>query len=450
MSGHIHLGGFVIAGATTHSHAAWRHPRTDPGFLTGAYYQHLGRTLEKGLFDFMFLADNFAIPRRYGNGVDEALRRGTQSAASLDPRLVLALVAGATEHLGLVSTTSVSYHTPFDIARTYASLDHLSGGRAGWNVVTSFAQAEAQNHGFEDQTEHDRRYDRAEEFLEVAYGLWDSWDEDALLQDKEGGVFADPTKVHTLDHEGEFFSARGPLPIPRSPQRRPVIFQAGSSSRGRDYAARWAEAIFEIDPTSEGRKAYYDDLKSRASNFGRNPDDLKILPAFVTFVGETEAIAREKQELHNSLADPVSGLITLSNHTDHDFSQYPLDEPVGHIQVPGIQGIAELIGRLSHKGGGLTLRDIGQKYAEGVLLPQFVGTAADVADQITAAVDNGEADGWMVSQGHTPGGFEEFVQLVVPELQRRGRYRTAYEGNTLRDNLGLGAPKDLPAQQATA
>lgn len=440
---HIALGGFLIAGVTTHSHAAWRHPRASKGFLTPEYYQDIGRTLERGKFDFLFLADNFAAPRRFGDGIEEGLRRGTQSAASLDPRIVLALLAGATEHLGLVATTSVTYHSPFDIARVYASLDHLSKGRVGWNVVTSFAEAEAQNHGFESHVEHDRRYDRAEEFLEVAYGLWDSWDEDALVQDKSGNVFADPAKVHTLDHEGEFFSARGPLPIPRSPQRRPVIFQAGSSSRGRDYAARWAEAIFIIDPTPEGRKAYYDDVKSRASNFGRNPDDIKILPAFTPFVGETASIGQEKQAFHNDLADPISGLITLSNHTDHDFSTHDLDEPVGQIEVPGIQGLAELVGRLSGEQG-LTLRDIGKAYAEGVLLPQFAGTAADIADQIEASVDNGEADGWMVSPAFSPGAFDEFVDGVIPELQARGRFRTEYEGTTLRDNLGLGAPADLP------
>jgi alkanesulfonate monooxygenase SsuD/methylene tetrahydromethanopterin reductase-like flavin-dependent oxidoreductase (luciferase family) len=219
--------------------------------------------------------------------------------------------------------------------------------------------------------------------------------------------------------------------------------QAGSSSRGRDFAARWAEIIFEIDPTSDGRRAYYADVKRRAAALGRDPNSIKIFPSLIPFVGETETIAREKQRFHNELADPVSGLITLSAHTDHDFSQYNLDEPVADLEVPGCQGIFDVARRLSEKQS-LTLRDIGQLYAEGVLLPHVVGTPVQIADEIEAGFHGGEADGYIISTGYSPGGYEEFVELVVPELQRRGLFRKDYEGRTLRDHLGLGPASLTP------
>jgi FMN-dependent oxidoreductase (nitrilotriacetate monooxygenase family) len=314
-----------------------------------------------------------------------------------------------------------------------------------WNIVTSLTQAEALNFGFDQHVAHDERYLRAEEFVQTAVELWSAWDEDAVVADKASGVWADADKVRPVDHDGRYYRTRGPLNQPRSPQHRPVLIQAGSSSTGRDFAARWAEAIFEIDPTPEGRRAYYDDVKSRVVDVGRNPDHVKILPSFIPFIGETESIAREKQAFHNELADPISGLITLSVHTDHDFSQYDLDAPLEDISVSGTKGLFDVARRLSERDS-LTLRDIGKLYAQGVLLPQFVGTASDVADQIEAGFTGGEADGYIVSTAQTPGTFNDFVDYVVPELQRRGLFRTEYQGSTLRENLGLGHPdEDLPA-----
>ncbi|WP_161994993.1 NtaA/DmoA family FMN-dependent monooxygenase, partial [Rhodococcus sp. YH1] len=388
-------------------------------------------------FDFLFFADLLATPVRYSNDIRVPLSHGTQASATIDPTLVASSLVNVTEKLGLAITKSTTYFHPYEVARIFGTLDHLSRGRVGWNVVTSLNQAEARNFGIEDHLGHDERYERAHEFLEVAFKLWGSWDRDALVQDKATGVFADPDKVRTVDHAGEWFTTRGPLTVPHSPQSRPVIIQAGSSSVGKDFAARWAEAIFEIDPTREGRKAYYDDVKSRASDFGRNPDDIKIFPSFVPFVGETESIAREKQAFHNELADPISGLITLSVHTDHDFSQYDLDAPIEDIAVPGTQGLFDVARRLSVEDN-LTLRDIGKLYAQGVLLPQFVGTPSQIADQIEEGFHGGEADGYILSAAQAPGTFDDFVDLVVPELQRRDLFRTDYTGNTLRDHLGLG------------
>ncbi len=386
-----------------------------------------------------------AAPVRFGGNQSEPFRRGTQAAATIDPSLVAASIAAVTTRLGIAVTKSTTYFHPYELARVFGSLDHLTRGRIAWNIVTSLSQAEAQNFGFDDHVGHDERYVRAEEFVSTAIKLWSSWDADAVTADKESGVWADPSKIHTVDHEGTHYRTRGPLNQPRSPQHRPVLIQAGSSNTGKDFAARWAEAIFEIDPTPEGRRAYYDDVKSRAVNFGRNPDHVNIFPAFIPFIGETESIAREKQAFHNELADPISGLITLSVHTDHDFSAYDLDAPVEDVQVSGTQGLFDVARRLSERDS-LTLRDIGKLYAQAVLLPQFVGTAADVADQIEESFTGGEADGFIVSSAQTPGTFNDFVDYVVPELQRRGLFRTEYEGTTLREHLGLGsAEEDLPA-----
>ncbi|WP_019204339.1 LLM class flavin-dependent oxidoreductase [Tsukamurella sp. 1534] len=444
MARQLHLGGFQIASHVTHSHAAWRHPASDPAFLTPEYYHRIGRILERGKFDFVFFADLLSVPTRFGDDIDESLRRGTQASATLDPSIVAASIGAVTSRLGIAITKSTTYFHPFELARILSSLDHVTRGRIAWNIVTSLSQSEALNFGHDEHLEHDLRYVRAQEFVETAVELWQSWGPDALVQDKESGVFADPARIRVVDRASEHFRTRGPLPTPRSPQGRPVLIQAGASNRGKDFAARWAEAIFEIDPTPEGRRAYYDDVKSRAENFGRRPEDVKIFPSFIPFVGETESIAREKQAFHNDLADPISGLITLSVHTDHDFSQYDLDKPVEDVTVGGTQGLFDVARRLSERDN-LTLRDIGKLYAQGVLLPQFVGTASDIADQIEEGFTGGEADGYILSAASSPGTFNDFVDFVVPELQRRGLFRREYTGSTLREHLELPADPFAPA-----
>ena len=436
MTRQLHLGGFQIASQVTHSHAAWRHPGSDTRFTEPDYYHRIGRILERGRFDFVFFADLLAAPARYGADIAEPLRRGTQATATLDPSIVAASIAAVTSRLGIAITKSATYFHPYELARIFSSLDHVSRGRVAWNIVTSLTQSEAQNFGHDEHLDHEFRYERTDEFIRATLALWSSWEPDALVLDKESGEFADPTRIRAVEHDGRFFRSRGPLNVPHSPQGRPVLIQAGASSTGKDFAARWAEAIFEIDPTPEGRKAYYDDVKSRAVNLGRNPDGVLIFPAFIPFIGETESIAREKQAFHNELADPISGLITLSVHTDHDFSQYDLDAPVEDVHVSGTQGLFDTARRVADRDN-LTLRDIGKWYAQGVLLPQFVGTATQVADQIEESFTSGEADGFMVSAAQTPGTFNDFVDFVVPELQRRGLFRTEYSGATLRDHLGL-------------
>ena len=438
----LHLGGFQIASQVTHSNAAWRHPGSTGNYTTRDYYQRIGHTLERGKFDMVFFADLLAMTTRFGAGQEDALRYGSQASATIDPILAATSIAAVTERLGVAVTKSTTFFHPYEVARIFATLDHLSGGRAGWNIVTSLNSAEAQNFGADSHLDHDTRYDRAQEFVEVAEKLWSGWDADAVVADKAGGIYIDPDKVRVTDHQGEYYRVKGPLNVPRSPQGRPVLIQAGASSKGKDFAARWAEVIFEIDPTHAGRKAYYDDIKARVSNFGRDPEKVKILPAIMPFIGETEAVAQERQAFHNDLADPIPGLITLSAHTDHDFSTHDLDQPVEEVKVPGSEGLFEVARRLSQRDN-LTLRDIGKLYAQGVMLPQVAGTASQVAEQLIEIFDAGECDGFMISAWHAPGAFDEFVDQVVPELQRRGVFRTEYTGPTLRDHLGLDPVADL-------
>ncbi|MBD1909925.1 LLM class flavin-dependent oxidoreductase [Leptolyngbya sp. FACHB-16] len=431
----IHLAAFMIAGPVAHSHALWRHPDTELGFLQPEYYHQIAQILEQGKFDLLFFADRLAVSESYGHSFEVGIRYGDQDAVRLDPVLLLGAIAPVTRHLGLGATSSTTYAHPYSTARSFATLDHLTHGRVAWNVVTSVNDGEAKNFGVADHLEHDQRYDRADEFLDVVSQLWDSWQSDALILDQERGILADPSKVHYINHKGEWFQSRGPLNVPSSPQGRPVIIQAGASGRGREFAARWAEVVFAIQPTLALAQQHYRDLKSRVAAQGRSPDRCKILLGVMPFVGETEAIAHEKQQQHNELVNPLVGLSTLSNHLNYDFSQHPLDKPLESFEVQGMRGIWELVQKLSEDGA--TLAEIGQRYGSSVLLPQLVGTPSQIADQLEVFFQNGACDGFMISPAYLPGAFTDFVQGVVPELQRRGLFRQDYNGTTLRDHLQL-------------
>lgn len=431
----IHLAAFLIAGNGAHSHALWRHPLGQRGgFLDPDYYLRIAQVLERGLFDLAFFADRLAMSDRYGEDLETGARYGDQDATRLDPILVVSLMAAATRHLGLGATRSTTYHHPFNIARTFSTLDHLSRGRAAWNVVTSVNEGEARNHGLDAHLEHDARYDAAEEFMNIAFQLWDSWEEHALVLDRENGIYAAPEKIHRVDFAGETYRSRGPLNVPRSPQGRPVIIQAGSSSRGKAFAAKWAEVIFVVQPNAEAMQRFYADIKAEVERCGRRPEDVKLLAGVMPFVGRTEEEARAKLEQHNSLVHPLVGLSTMSSHMNFDFSKLPLDAPLEQIQVQGMQGMLAAVRSLAD-GKSMTLREIGQRYGESVVVPQIVGTPSQVADQLEALFINGACDGFMVSPAYLPGGFDDFVDLVVPELQCRGLFRTEYTGATLRENL---------------
>lgn len=440
----LHLAGFLLASQVVHSHALWRHPRTELGFLQSEFYQNIARVLERGKFDLVFFADSLSIPDRFGGDFGEAVKYGVQGVSRLDPLLVATAMVTITRYIGIAVTRSTTYYHPYDLARAFATLDHLSNGRVGWNVVTSHRNSEAQNFGYQEHLEHDARYDRANEFLEVALKLWNSWEEGALVLDQENGIFADPEKVHYVNYEGQYLQSRGPLTVPRSPQGRPVIIQAGSSEKGKEFAAKWAEAIFEIKHTPEQMRSFYRDVKSRMAKHGRDPEDCKILPAVMPFVGETEAIAREKQAFHNNLVHPKVGIQILSAHMDYDFSQHNLDQPLQEIEVRGSKGLFELAKQLTDEEN-LTLRDIANLYGRSILIPQVVGTPKQIADELETLFQTDAADGFVISPAYLPGAFEEFVDLVVPELQKRGLFRKEYTGQTLRDHLGLKPVDTLTA-----
>jgi len=434
--GKIRLSAFVTAGPGRPG--GWRYVASESGWLNVDYYQNIARTLERGLFDMAFFADILAVPDRYQDSNDSQLRFGALGSLRLDPVVVLTAMAGATQHLGLASTRSTSHYEPFEVARSFATLDHLSGGRAAWNVVTSFQEAEAKNFSKKDQIPRNRRYDRADEFLEVVFKLWDSWDDDALVLDRKTPLFADPKKVHYVDHAGEWFTVRGPLNVPRPPQGYPVIIQAGASDRGRDFAAQWADVIFVSHDSFDSAREFYKEMKARTKAHGRHPDSLKIFPAATPLLGETATIAEEKSRTLKELVDPHAGLSTLSYHLDVDLGAFPLDAPLPDIDVPGVKGHYDEV-REATQRDGLTLRDLGKRYGsryEG----DFVGTAERVADGLEHWFRGGAADGFTIAAPYQPGGFDDFVRLVVPELQRRGLFRTAYEGATLRENLGLERP----------
>jgi FMN-dependent oxidoreductase (nitrilotriacetate monooxygenase family) len=310
----LHLVAYMMAGPVCSYHAMWRHPDTETGFLDIEWYAKIARALEYGKFDMVFFPDVLTIFDNYASSFEVTVARGGQAALQLDPMLVLATMASCTSRIGLGATMSTTFFAPYQIARSFATLDHLSRGRAAWNVVTSFNHAEAKNFGADKLPPHDVRYDRADEFIEVCLGLWDTWREGALVMDKRSGVFADPAGIRYLDHEGEWLKCRGPLSVPRSPQGRPVIMQAGASSRGKDFAARWGEVIFTIQNTPELMKKYYDDVKARAPRFEREPDDIKILPTIQPILGETESMAREHQAFVNELIDPLVGLGAGEHH----------------------------------------------------------------------------------------------------------------------------------------
>jgi FMN-dependent oxidoreductase (nitrilotriacetate monooxygenase family) len=435
----IHLCGFLIAGPVSHSHALWRNPAHDVGFLDLDFYLHIARTLERGKFDFVFFADRLGIADRYGLNLEVGIRYGDQDATRLDPVPVLGAMAAVTRHLGLGATRSTTYDQPYHIAREFATLDHLSGGRAAWNVVTSMNDSEALNFGLDAHLDHDQRYDRADEFVELTCKLWRSWDSDALVLDKARGIYADPSRVHYVNHAGHWFRSRGPLNIPPMPQARPVIIQAGSSGRGQAFAARWADVIFTIQPTPAQMKRFYEAVKAQLPAFGRRPEDCHILTAIMPFVAATRAEAERQRDAHNALIHPLVGLSTLASHSNIDFSQHQLDVPLANVHASGTQGLFAAVLRLAQEQGR-TLREIGTLYGQGVLVPQIAGTAAEIADYMQAIIEAEASDGFVISPAFLPDSFEAFVDHVIPELQRRALFRTDYTGRRLRDHLALATP----------
>lgn len=431
----IHLCGFLIAGPVVHSHAVWRNPKQETPFLSLEHYVSIARTLDRGMFDLLFFADRLAIADRYGSSHEMGIRLGDQDATRMDPVPILGAMAAVTKHIGLGATRSTTYDAPYNIAREFATLDHISAGRAAWNVVTSMNDGEAQNFGAVSHLGHDARYDRADEFMEVAFQLWDSWDKDALVLDRAGGIYADPSKVHYIDYKGKYFQSRGPLNIPRSPQGRPVIIQAGSSGRGKAFAARWSEIIFALQPNLTRMQAFTKDVRAALAAAGRPADASKVLMAIMPFIGATRAEAEAKRDLHDSLVDPRVGLSTLAAHANADFGDLPLDATVSEIAVTGSQGNLAALRSIAGDGA-MTIGEAGRIYGSGVMCPRAVGTPDEVAEQLITIVESGAADGFVISPAFLPDTFDDFVRDIIPILKARGFLPSKPSQGTLRDRLG--------------
>ena len=413
--------------------AAWRHPEVPPGGATDfKYFLNSARIAERGKFDMVFFADGIGI--RADDNPPGSLAR-TNRNVELEPLTLLAALAAMTSHIGLVSTASTTYNEPYHVARKFASLDNISGGRAGWNIVTSWSEQEAWNFSRDTHLDYDTRYDRAKEFVDVVTGLWDSWDDDAFVHDKASGQFYDPAKLHVLNHRGKHFSVRGPLNAPRTPQGRPILVQAGAAEQGQEIAAANADVVYAAQVDLAGAKAYYAGLKARMTKYGRAPELLKVMPAVTTIVGRTRAEAQAKFDQLQELIDPLVGLASLFSSFG-DLSGYPLDGPVPEPVNAQVRSIAYNLWNLAQREN-LTIRQFYQKKSAGSGGLLLKGTAEDVADVMEQWIDEEAADGFNLTPTHLPHGAQDFAELVVPELRRRGRFRSEYESATLRGNLGL-------------
>lgn len=432
----MHLVAFLMM-PTSHHHGAWRHPASQLNFDETEYYTTTARILEDAKWDMLFMPDVLTVYGNYRGGFDTTVRHGGQGALSLDPVVIASCVAAVTSRIGLGVTQSASFIPPFQLARSLATLDLISGGRAAWNVVMSVSDAEAQNFGMETMQDRQRRYDRGDEVVDLVQTLWRSWEDDALVRDKVSGVFADPDKVHYANFEGEWVRSRGPLGVPPSKQGSPVIMQAGSSARGQEFAARWGEVVFTLQHTVEDMRAYYAAIKTATADIGRNPDHCRILPAVQCIVGESEAEAQDKLAYLDSLIDPEVALATMSLHVGQDLSFADPDAPVEDIEVAqGSRGSFDVIlqGTRAH---GLSLAEAAVRFASSELTPQLVGTGAQIADQMEAIFESHACDGFVITPTHVPGSWLETSDAVIPELQRRKLFRTDYSGSTLRDHFGL-------------
>ncbi len=429
------LGGFVQA--TGHHVSAWRHPdaQIDAGH-NFEHYKQITQTAERGLFDTIFLADSPAV---WGGSPETQSRNG--KIAHFEPVTLFSALSAVTTHIGFVSTASTTYEEPYTLARKFASLDHLSAGRAAWNVVTTGNENAAANFGLEHHPEHSQRYERAEEFLEVVKGLWDSWEDDAFIADRESGVYFEVEKLHTLNHKGKYFSVKGPLNVARPPQGYPVIVQAGASEPGRELAARTAEVIFTANQTLADAQEFYSDVKGRLAKYGRSPDDLKIMPGAFPVIGRTDEEAQEKYEFLQSLIHPdVAWGILKQYYRGVDLSAYSLDDLAPELPSSTNNNKSRLKLVMDLASRGLTLRELYRSLATARGHRTIIGSPESIADQLQEWFDNGAADGFNIMPPILPTGLDDFVNLVVPILQKRGLFRTAYEGKTLRENLGLRRP----------
>ena len=422
---------------------SWRHPSTPVDFLTPEYYQRIARTLEDGKIQLAFFDDRLALPDLYTGYHAEAIGNGVR-AVKLDPSTILMAMGMATSKLGLGTTYSTTYYEPYHVARVFATMDLMLKGRVGWNIVTSLNSAEALNFGHDSHMEHDSRYDRADEFMDVVMGHWNTWEDDALILDKQSGRFADPSKVHRLDHVGHYFKSRGPFSVPRSQQGHPVLIQAGQSGRGQAFAARWAELVFVVHHNLEAGKQHYKKFKELVAANGRDPDSVHTAPACYVIVAESEEAAQAKRAVIEASARPVDALVLISEVLNYDFGAKGYDEPFTDEELAGFSwhGFRERVVQHSGKKNP-TVRDFVEVSGRGTIAEHkvFCGTPKSVADQMEEWFTAPACDGFVLAATHMPGAYEDVVRLLVPELQRRGLFQKDYRGATLRENLGLPIPR---------
>ncbi|WP_311272881.1 MULTISPECIES: LLM class flavin-dependent oxidoreductase [unclassified Rhizobium] len=423
----IHLGLF-LQGAGHHV-SGWRHPNAEAGSENFDLLRRVSQMAEQAKFDMVFLADGLT------SGVDAH----PSTIARFEPLTLLAALALVTEKIGLAATSSTTYGEPYHTARSFSSIDHLSHGRAAWNIVTT-SYARTANNFSKSHPEHDERYAVAEEFVDVVRGLWDSWDDDAFIKDKQNGIYADPNKVHMLDHAGKYYSVKGPLNIPRSPQGHPILIQAGSSGPGQDLAARTADVVFTAQQSLAEAQAFYKSLKSRVEKFGRKPDDVAVMPGFLPVVGRTSKEAAEKLAELDQWTELKSAMPLLEERIGHSLGEYDPDGPLPDLPISDqLRSRAELLTALARRES-LTIRQLALRVAAGRGHHIVLGTPVEIADRMQEWFDGRAADGFNVMPPFFPEGLEDFTQLVVPILQERGLFRTEYEGSTLRDHLGLARP----------
>ncbi|WHZ59245.1 LLM class flavin-dependent oxidoreductase [Metabacillus hrfriensis] len=433
----MHLNLFLTS--MGHHEAAWRHPSSEIGRIHDiGYYREIVQKAEAAKLDSIFLADRYSVSK-------QAVKFGELGGGGLEPLTLLSALAAVTEKIGLIATVSTSFNEPFNVARRFSSLDHISKGRAGWNVITSGTDEEAVNFNFYRIPPHAERYRRAKEFMDVAIKLWGSWEEGALLKDKDSGIYADHEKVHEIQHRGNYFSVKGPLNSSRSPQGQPVIVQAGSSKTGIDFAAQYAEAVFTAQQSLTEAKGFYQAIKAKALEYGRSQNEIIILPGICPIIGRTEAEAKEKEAKLHELTNPEYSLIQLSNRIGIDLTGYPLDGPLPRLpdisDIQGHKSRTQLIVSLAEKEK-LTIRELLLRLAGGRGHFTIAGTAEQIADELELWFENGAADGFNIMPQLMSEGFDDFIQFVVPELQRRSLFRTEYESHTLRGNLGLSFPEN--------
>ncbi|WP_174285284.1 LLM class flavin-dependent oxidoreductase [Sphingomonas bacterium] len=419
--------------------AGWRHPRAATGALTDIdYFTGLAQVAERGLFDAVFLADYVG----YHPVKSADLFAGIESP-KLDPALLLAVMGSATTRVGLIGTASTTYNEPYDLARRMATLDHVSRGRAGWNIVTSTMENEAHNYGREAHLAHGDRYARAAEFVDVVQRLWDCWEDGAVVGDKAAGRYTDPSRIHALAHKGAYFRVAGPSTVPRPPQGHPVLVQAGASDTGKRFAASFAEVVFTSHPTRQSAIAFRSEMHALLAECGRTPESLKIMTAITPIIGATHAAAEALQRELDEMIPPAIAISKLQEYlAGFDLSAFAPDAAFPTLPAEMMQGQNSTRDRVvaMARREDLTITQVAQRVAAGRTSRTAVGTAADIADELQDWYTHGAADGFVISPPFLPGGLDDFVDQVVPVLQARGVFRTRYEGRTLRENLGLARP----------